>query len=69
MGYGLDSEVADDELDQLLATLDRWHRSANATAAMQVSLSLPRQPGATVQETPCNTPASPQQTAQRSVPH
>ena len=32
MGYGLDSEVAADELDQLLATLDRRYRSASAAA-------------------------------------
>ncbi len=33
MGYGLDSEVAADELDQLLATLDRRYRSASAAAS------------------------------------
>jgi hypothetical protein len=32
MGYGLDSEVATDELAQLLATLDRRYRSASAAA-------------------------------------
>ena len=32
MGYGLDSEVAADELEQLLATLDRRFRSASAAA-------------------------------------
>jgi len=32
MGYGLDSEVAADELDQLLARLDRRYRSASAAA-------------------------------------
>ncbi|HVN99682.1 MAG TPA: hypothetical protein VMT49_06555 [Steroidobacteraceae bacterium] len=32
MGYGLDSEVAADELDQLLATLDRRYRSASEAA-------------------------------------
>jgi len=32
MGYGLDSEVAVDELDQLLAKLDRRYRSASAAA-------------------------------------
>ena len=32
MGYGLDSEAATDELEQLLATLDRRYRSASAAA-------------------------------------
>ncbi|MBS0386947.1 MAG: hypothetical protein JSR15_00600 [Proteobacteria bacterium] len=32
MGYGLDSEVAADELDQLLAKLDRRYRTACAAA-------------------------------------
>ena len=32
MGYGLDSEVAADELNQLLATLDCRYRSASAAA-------------------------------------
>ena len=32
MGYGLDTEVAADELDQLLVTLDRRYRSASAAA-------------------------------------
>jgi hypothetical protein len=32
MGYGLDSEVAADELEQLLVTLDRRYRSACAAA-------------------------------------
>lgn len=32
MGYGLDSEVAADELDQLLATLDRRYRSLSEAA-------------------------------------
>ena len=32
MGYGLDSEVAADELDQLLATLDWRYRTASAAA-------------------------------------
>jgi hypothetical protein len=32
MGYGLDCEGAADELEQLLATLDRRYRSASAAA-------------------------------------
>ena len=32
MGYGLDNEIVDDELDRLLATLDRRYRAASAAA-------------------------------------